>query len=364
MILLLNLVFLILILRLSFEKKVMNLLLNGKWPGVIYMQHLLFWLGFIGVSGYVYLSLFSVQEAIYRLLFMLAINVPLYLLCFKRLVPQYYQTKRYGEYVLYTAGVFVISSLIRILLEPELFDNGVAAEGKYIFMIYLTQLIIILVPSMQGISRYKLIVEQELAELQIRKKEADLELVKSKINPHFLFNTLNNIYSYSYATDSVSANLIKQLSLLMQYTTYEVEKKTIPVEREIQMITALATLYQLKSKNKLNMDLDFEANELFSVVEIPPTIYLTLFENAVKYSVIGQDEEAYIRLKLSLQDSVAVFSISNSIADKKTTDNSPSYRGAGLQVLKMILDSQYGENYNLESVQKGVDYTTVLTIRI
>lgn len=354
----------ILILRLSFEKKVMNVLLNGKWPGVIYMQHVLFWMGFTGVSGYIYLSLFNVPEALYRLLFMLAINIPLYLLCFKTLVPQYYQTKRYGEYVLYTAGVFVISSLIRILLEPELFDHGIAAEGKYIFMIYLTQLIIILVPSMQGISRYKLIVEQELAELVIRKKEADLELVKSKINPHFLFNTLNNIYSYTYATDSVSANLIKQLSLLMQYTSYEVEKKTIPIEREIQMITALATLYQLKSKSKLNVDLDFEANELFTVVEIPPTIYLTLFENAVKYAAMGQDEQAYIRLKLSLRDSVATFSISNSIADKKTTDHSPSYRGAGLQVLKMLLDNQYGENYNLDSVQKGVDYTTVLTIRI
>ncbi|SHF40362.1 sensor histidine kinase [Pedobacter caeni] len=364
MILLLNLIFLILVLRLSFEKSVMNVLLNGKWPGVIYMQHILFWLGFIGVSGYVYLSLFNVQEALYRLLFMLAINIPLYLLCFKRLVPQYYQTKRYGEYVLYTAGIFVISSLIRILLEPELFNNGIEAEGKYIFMIYLTQIIIILVPSMQGISRYKLMVEQELAELVIRKKEADLELVKSKINPHFLFNTLNNIYSHSYATDSDSANLIKQLSLLMQYTTYEVEKKTIPIEREIQMITALATLYQLKSKSKLDMELDFEANELFSVMEIPPTIYLTLFENAVKYSVIGQDEDAYIRLKLSLDDSVASFSISNSISEEKVTEHSPSYRGAGLQVLKMMLDNQYGENYTLESVQKGVDYSTLLTIRI
>lgn len=364
MILLLNLVFLILILRLSFEKKVMNVLLNGKWPGVIYMQHILFWMGFIGVSGYIYFNLFNLQEALYRLLFMLVINIPLYLLCFKRLVPQYYQTKRYGEYVLYTAGIFVISCLTRMLLEPELFNNGIPVEGKYIFMIYLTQLIIILVPSMQGISKYKLIVEQELAELMIRKKEADLELVKSKINPHFLFNTLNNIYSYSYATDSISANLIKQLSLLMQYTTYEIEKKTIPIEREIQMINALATLYQLKSKSKLNMDLDFEANELFTMVEIPPTIYLTLFENAVKYSAIGQEEQAYIRLKLLLRDTVAEFSISNSIADKKTTDNSPAYRGAGLQVLKMILDSQYGENYTLESVQKGVDYSTVLTIRI
>ncbi|GGE42700.1 sensor histidine kinase [Pedobacter psychrotolerans] len=342
----------------------MDFLLNGKWPGVITVQHLLFWMAFLGVSSYIYVSFFNITEAALAMLFMLALNIPVYLLCFKKLVPEFYQKARYGEYVRYTASLFVISSLIRILVEPELFSAFKSTDGKYLFMVYLMQAIIILVPSMQGISKYKLIAERELSALSLRKKEADMELLKSKINPHFLFNTLNNIYSHSYATDGSSADLIKQLSLLMQYTTYEIEKKTIPIERELQMIAALSKLYQLKSNRKLNIVMNFESSELTAIVEIPPTIYLTLFENAVKYSALGRDEKAQVSTTLSFTPSAAEFTISNSISEKKLTDDASNYRGAGLKVLKMILDREYGEKYEMKTDQNETSYSSKLIISI
>lgn len=364
MILLINLVFLIMVLRLSFDKKVMDLLLNGKWPGVITMQHILFWIVFSGVSSYIYVSFFNLTEAALAMLFMLAINVPVYILCFKKLVPEFYQQARYGEYVRYTAFLFVISCLIRILIEPELFSAFKFTDGKYLFMVYAMQALIILVPSIQGISKYKLIAERKLLALALRKKEADMELLKSKINPHFLFNTLNNIYSHCYATDGSSADLIKQLSLLMQYTTYEIEKKTIPIERELQMIAALSKLYQLKSNRKLNLVMDFEASELTGIVEIPPTIYLTLFENAVKYSAMGRDEKAQISTTLCFTPATVEFKISNSISERQIKYDASTYRGAGLQVLGMILNREYGEKYEMKTEQHDHSYFTKLTISI
>lgn len=364
MILLINLVFLILVLRLSFAKKVMDFLLNGRWPGVITMQHILFWMAFSGVCSYIYVSFFNLTEAALAMLFMLAINVPVYILCFKKLVPEFYQLARYGEYVRYTASLFVISCLIRILVEPELFGAFKFTDGKYLFMVYTMQAMIILVPSIQGISKYKLIAERKLAALTLRKKEADMELLKSKINPHFLFNTLNNIYSHSYATDGSSADLIKQLSLLMQYTTYEIEKKTIPIERELQMIAALGKLYQLKSNRKLNLAMNFEESELAGIVEIPPTIYLTLFENAVKYAALGRDEQAKVTSSLLFTPSTVEFNIENSISEKKITDDASTYRGAGLKVLEMILDQEYGEKYEMKTEQNDHYYVAKLTIEI
>jgi two-component system LytT family sensor kinase len=358
--LLINLIFLILVLRLSFEKRVMHFLVNGRWPGLIIIQHILFWLIFISISGYVYYDLFGFQQATLRLVFMLGINIPVYLLCFRVLVPAYYQPKRYGEYVRYTAAIFVISSLLRILIEPELFKTG--ADGRYLFVIYLMQTIIILVPSIQGISKYKLIAERELAALGIRKKEADLELLKSKINPHFLFNTLNNIYSHSYTKDESSANLIKQLSLLMQYTTYEISKSTIPVDRELQMITALSSLYQLKSNSGLNIILDFESDELFDIIEIPPTIYLTLFENAIKYAAMGQDKTAKIEASVKVTETNLQFCIENSISEKTIAIDNTSYRGVGIKVLENILENHYGSNYTLENRSEGKNYKSMLTI--
>lgn len=360
--LLINLILLILVLRLSFDKKVMHFLVNGRWPGLIIIQHIVFWLVFLSVSGYVYLNFWDLKEATLRLLFMLCINIPVYLLCFSVLVPAYYQTKRYGEYVRYIAAIFVISSLVRILIEPRLFGAGI--DGGYLFMIYLMQIIIILVPSIQGISKYKLIAERELAELSLRKKEADLELLKSKINPHFLFNTLNNIYSHSYATDGSSANLIKQLSLLMQYTTYEISKNTIPVDRELQMIIALSGLYQLKHGSGLDIDLCFPDDNLFEIVEIPPTIFLTLFENAIKYAAMGTDKSARIKASVSISEVKLEFCIENSISNKIINSDATTYRGVGMKVLKNILENHYQSNYSFESSNAGSIYKAILTIHL
>ena len=360
--LLINLIFLVIVLRLSFDKGVISFLANGKWPGLLIIQHLLFWVIFVAVSGYVYINIFGIEQAVWRLAMMLVINIPVYLLCFRVLVPDYYQKKNYGEYIRYTAAVFVISSLLRILLEPELF--GTEANGQYLFITYFMQLTVTLFPSLQGISKYKLLAERELAALRLSKREAELALLKSKINPHFLFNTLNNIYSHSYAHDDSSADLIKQLSLLMQYTTYEISKDAIPVSREIQMILALRRLYQLKSHKTLDISLDFPDDELFEVIEIPPTIYLTLFENAVKYSAMGSDKGAAITARLGRTENTLTFELENTISGTRPASDESSYREAGLKVVKDLLNIHYADRFTLfhEVTEKG--YRAQLSINL
>jgi two-component system LytT family sensor kinase len=393
MVMLLNIIFLVVILRLSFENKVTAILMNKRWPGLITMQQLLFWVGFIALNTYLYLQLFGTQQGIYRLLFMLMINIPLYYLCYSKLVPEYYETKKYAEYIRYTAIVFVISCLIRILVEPEITPAGAVPINQeyFLLLVYLTQTAIIVVSSLSGISKYKLIVENELAKLEILKQQADLDLVKSKINPHFLLNTLNNIYSRSYSHDKVSANLIMQLSLLLQYTTYEIGKKRITIEKEIQMITALSSIYQLKYNKKLAITFDYAADELLSEIEIPPTIYFTLFENALKYSAIGIDEQAYIHATFRLNDNNIDFSIRNKrsvlqhkntveaatrssiqqhaersagMTDKKQLIPNEDYTGIGTAVLKQMMDIEYGTAYQFETTESSGEYFTRLTINI
>jgi two-component system LytT family sensor kinase len=362
MVLLFNLIFLMLILRLSFEKKMMSIFLYKHWPGLITLQHLLFWLTFIAVNTYFYIHLFGFQQGLFRLIFMLFINIPLYHLCFSKLVPEYYQTKRYPEYIRYTAVAFVLSCLFRILIEPEIFQTNAIIQSSLLLLIYVTQTIIVLISSLLGISKYKLIVENELAKLEIRKREADLDLVKSKINPHFLLNTLNNIYSHSYVQGSSSANLIMQLSLLLQYTTYEVGRKRIPVEKEIQMINALSSLYQLKYNQQLNFIFNYKPNALLEFIEVPPTIYFTLVENALKYSSLGIDVNAFIVATLELTDKELSFKITNSKSSFAPREANEQYKGLGLSVLKSIIEHEYDSSYNLSHVDSEKEYTTTLTI--
>jgi len=366
MVMLLNLVFLVVILRLSFENKITTLLLSKRWPGLITVQHLLFWIGFIAVNTYLYLQIFGLPQGLYRMVFMLTINIPLYYLCYGKLVPEYYETKKYAEYIRYTAVVFVISCLIRILIEPEIrfFGTKDFKQEYFLLLVYLTQIAIIIVSSLSGISKYKLIVENELSKLEILKKQADLDLVKSKINPHFLLNTLNNIYSSSFGRDQVAANLIMQLSLLLQYTTYEIGKKRITVDKEIQMITALTSLYQLKYNQQLDIRFDYEADDLLSEIEIPPTIYFTLFENALKYSAIGMDGKAFIHARFELTAEEINFKIRNNRSAMKGNPVDNNYKGIGTEVLQKMMEMEYGDAYQYEVEESSSEYLTLLTIKI
>jgi two-component system LytT family sensor kinase len=364
MVMFLNIIFLVIILRLSFEKRVTAYFFNRHWPELIVIQHTLFWIGFILVNIFLYCQLFGITYGLYRLLFMLLVNIPLYYVCYGKLVPAYYQTKKYPTYLRYTVVLFVVSCLIRILVEPELSDfseQGITKES-FLLLVYITQLAIILVASLMGISKYKLIAERELNKLAILKKEADLELIKSKINPHFLLNTLNNIYAQSYATDSVAANLIMQLSLLLQYTTYEIAKKRISIEKEIQLINALLSLYQLKYAQLLNIRFSYTKNEMMELIEIPPTIFFTLFENALKYAAMGVDEEACISAIFTLSAEEIKFSISNSISSQILTQTNPDYKGIGTNVLQEMMELEYPDAYQYVINQSSTTYQTILTI--
>ncbi|MBE9598526.1 sensor histidine kinase [Pedobacter sp. MC2016-24] len=364
MVLLFNLFLLVLMLRLSFEKKLLKPLFYKKWPDVINIQHIIFWLAFSSANLYLYLEWFDWKEGIFRWLFMLIVNITLYLFCFQKLVPEYYENKKYEAYIRYTSVVYILSCLIRILIEPALFAGLHHKENAFLILVYVSQLMIVLIASMLGISKYKLIVERELVKMEALKKEAELDLMKSKINPHFLFNTLNNIYSHSYKQDSSAANLIKQLSLLLQYTTYDVAKKRIVLEKEIEMILALSSLYQLKYAQGLNLVFDYTYDEYFGIIEIPPTIYFTLFENAIKHSALGVDEHAFITIKLSLQNEELCFHIRNSKSSRSYERSDQNYKGIGLKVLKTIMESEYPENHQFMVEESETTYSTILTIKI
>lgn len=364
MVLLFNLFLLVLMLRLSFEKKLLKPLFYKKWPDVINIQHGIFWLAFSSANLYLYLEWFNWKEGIFRWLLMMVINVSLYLFCFQKLVPEYYERKKYEEYIRYTSVVYILSCLIRILVEPELFAVIHHKENAFLILVYISQLLIVLIASMLGISKYKLIVEKELVKMKTLKKEAELDLMKSKINPHFLFNTLNNIYSHSYTQDSSSANLIKQLSLLLQYTTYDVGKKRIILEKEIDMILALSSLYQLKYAQGLNLVFNYTYDDYFGMIEIPPTIYFTLFENAIKHSALGVDKDAFITMNLNLQNDELYFSIRNSKSSRPNERSDENYNGVGLKVLTTIMESAYPGNYKLIVDESDLEYGTILTIKI
>jgi len=366
MALLINIIFLVLILRLSFEKRIIESALKNDWPILLWVQHILFWIIFSFVNVYFYLVFFSFPFNLYGILLAVVSNVAIYYISYNKLVPEFYVTKNYAQYILYTILIFVVFSLTRILIEPGMIaKSSVKVEQGFLFIfIYASHGICILVSSLLGISKHKFIIENDLVTLEGIKKEVDMSLMKSKVNPHFLLNTLNNIYAVGNINELQSQSILN-LSQLLQYTIYETDHKRISVSKELQMIKSLTGLYQLKNGNLLDITFDFKDEDWMDEVEIPPTVYLTLFENALKHSAIGNANNSWIKASLLLEANTLTFTVRNSISKSGETNAYYEYKGMGVIIIKQLMNIEIGmDNYSLINSAENDSYWAELKIKL
>jgi two-component system, LytTR family, sensor kinase len=195
------------------------------------------------------------------------------------------------------------------------------------------------------------------AELDSQKLSVELDLLKSKLNPHFLFNTLNNIDSLIHQnSDKASAALIR-LSDMMRYLTYETSTEVIDLEREIEYFRNLIELHRLRIKSP--EDIRFEASGDLHVM-ISPAMFLPLIENAFKFASFRAGKPS-VDIKLSSQNGIVVFEISD-YYEKNKTETKPGHSGYGITNLKKRLDLTYPGRYQL-NIEPGVNlYNVKLTI--
>ncbi|MBB6270260.1 hypothetical protein HDF26_000687 [Pedobacter cryoconitis] len=367
MIMLINIIFLVLILRLSFEKRIIESVLKKDWPVLLLVQHVLFWVIFSFVNVYFYISFVGLPSSIYCILIALICNAFIYYISFNKLVPEFYITKNYAQYILYTILIFVIFSLTRILIEPEITTgpHGGIEQGLLFIFIYTSHGICILVSGLLGISKHKFMIENDLILLESIKKETDMNLLKSKVNPHFLLNTLNNIYAIGDNINELQSQSVLNLSQLLQYTIYETDHKRISISKELQMIKALTGLYQLKHGNALNIQFDFIEEDWMDEVEIPPAVFLTLYENALKHSAIGNDPEAWIQVNIMLEGDKMRFIVQNSISGSDEINVHYEYKGIGLTLIRQLMNIEIGtDNYSLQTDAQGKVYQAELSFKL
>ncbi|MCJ7933314.1 MAG: histidine kinase [Chryseobacterium sp.] len=287
-------------------------------------------------------------ELIWSIILNVLLNVGIYYLVYYYLVPYFYLSNKYPEFILYALIVFLISSLFRILWEPAVFMMNFSKEGYHVgflYNVYISQGIVILVASFLGITKDKFLIEQDVIDLGEEKEQLYLDLLKSKLNPHFLLNTLNNIYANSFTRSENTPDSILQLSKLLQYIIYDSGKEKISVNQEFSSLKALAALYQLKYDNQLDIVFDVKDQEEFDIVEVPPSIFLTLFENALKHSAIGEEKSSFITISCRIEHSELFFGIVNSVPKHRIRSVETGYHGLGNDAVIHILEKYYGDKF-------------------
>ena len=208
-------------------------------------------------------------------------------------------------------------------------------------------------------SRY-IFIEKELETVEREKVEAELKTLKSQINPHFLFNTLNNIYSLIDLSPEKAQQAVIELSKLMRYVLYDNTPRYVPLSKEIDFIYNYVELMRLRLASNTDLSVSLPT-EKYSHIEVAPLLFIALIENAFKHGV-SNTQPSFVHIDISVDDDShrIICRIENSCFPKGSDDKSGS--GIGLDNLKKRLDILYPGHYTFTTKENEYSYCSELTL--
>jgi LytS/YehU family sensor histidine kinase len=188
-------------------------------------------------------------------------------------------------------------------------------------------------------------------EFEARKKEvenerltAELNFLKAQINPHFLFNTLNNLYYLAFTQSPNTTEVIAKLSQMMRYMIYDSNYPQVPLSKEIEYMQNYISLERLRLNNTIPIQFEIKGNT--EEVRIAPLIFITFLENAFKHGVSNNSPKAWVNVSIRLQGKECIYQVENSKIPFANTETGEK-TGIGLQNVKRRLELSYPGKYQL-----------------
>ncbi len=198
-------------------------------------------------------------------------------------------------------------------------------------------------------------LRKQTAALLLEKSQAELNLLKSKVQPHFLFNTLNNIYYEAYLEAPRTALLIERLAEMMRYFMEESPREKVMLETEVRFIENYIGLERIRVRHGIQLDFHQQYD---GQLMIPPMLLITFVENIFKHGIDKCADENKISISLTTDSEHLLFEAVNHIPDYQ----SPVKAGLGLKNLTHRLDILYGHRAQLVCGSKDGIYTASLKI--
>ena len=192
--------------------------------------------------------------------------------------------------------------------------------------------------------------------LKNEQTQAELLHLRSQLNPHFFFNTLNNLYALTIKNSKQAPEVILKLSEMMRYTIYEGEKSSVTIKDEISYLENYIELHKIRYKKSVLIEFNHAIDETLTMA---PLLFINLLENAFKHGVDTLTEDAFIKMNLTNDANIIYFSIENNFDGKKNHTN-----GIGLTNLKRRLSLLYPKKHTLEFSHQSNIYKVTLKISV
>lgn len=344
------------------------------WPSPIFvimlrnkavLTHGLVWLALLLV-----LFLINVREhpshAVILILLYGALNLIIFYVHYFVVNPLLIGTGRYWRAIGYMTLLLAISITIKygialyyedIILQYRDSDGQqkILTPAQYTAAALLSGLFFMLLSTAVYVISSNFKTSEDRKNLETEKLNAELAFLRSQINPHFLFNSLNNIYSLAYKKSDKTPEAILKLSEIMRYMLYDSNEKTVLLEDEINYLENYIELQKLRFKEKVHVDLHVDMDK--EGHRIMPLLLISFLENAFKHGV-STDADKPIRIAISVQNGRLHLKTENA----KNRVNKDQTKGVGLTNLKRRLQLGYPDRHTIHVVESEHYYSSELFI--
>jgi len=320
-------------------------------------RHIIYWTA--------WLLLFAITNSTYNDgSFLNWVKVELLVMCIKLpfayfvmyyLVPNYLFPKKYLRFflsflILAFIGGFAIWSCFLMIINPWILSacGNFFWSGKIIYKM-IDLMYIASAPVVLKMYQRQSLQEKRATQLVEQKLGAELTILKNQLHPHFLFNTLNNLYSMVLTNHPKASDVVVRLSDMMSYMLYDCERNLIDLNKEIGNLKNYIELEKLRYGKRL--DISFETGGDVATKSIAPLLLLPFLENAFKHGVEKNEQSSWVRINLWIEKNTLTYLVENNIPENGPDDVPKMQSGIGLANVKKRLELLYPNDHQLEIIE-------------
>ncbi len=339
------------------------------------MRHLLFWVTTLLMSAFVRgLYYQDTAVAFYENFILLPPKIgAAYLLCYYQ-IPYLIFRRKYVQFVLsFLLSSFIFMTICRILavhVVEEFFREGIFVKESiveiltdykvmlkvYFFRVYTIGLILAVLKLIKDHFEEK--HQREILEKE--KATAELNFLKAQLHPHFLFNTLNNLYLLTLQKSDKAPETLIKLADMLDYMLYQCNAPTVPIGKEITLIENYIDLEKLRYGERLHLEFTKDIDD--KQTPIAPLLLLSIIENAFKHGAIGAVKDPILRINLTVVDHQLQAQVFNTKPARVQDDPMQYKKGIGVSNTRRQLELIYPQQYELLIDDQEETYTVQLNI--
>ena len=331
-------------------------------------SHILVWLVLFSIP---YILSYGQEQDINRIIAHFWIPLMFYAIIFYLnyfvLIDRFLFTKKTLLFIVINLIMIALFILIKEQIEDRLFvdlikkRSNANGSGPPFKMIIYVQMLSYMAPLLFSIAikttQRWVKTEAEHKEAANFKLQSELQHLHYQLQPHFFFNSLNNIYAMVDVSPEQAKTSIHSLSKLMRYMLYETDMELVPLSKEIEFIKKFIDLMKLRVSDKTEVNYNLPSEE--TGINIAPLLFISLIENAFKHGV-SASKASQININMTCNDKTVLFTIENDNLPKKTEDKSGS--GIGIQNLEKRLKLLYPNRYKFNSKVENDRFLVTLEI--